>query len=260
MIPGITSSPLACLIHLNLTPRATIWLKEIYSRGGGKGGREPRRIGGRRGTGDGRRKGGKQERNSKILHCLSSSQRNKPNNVSWLPFNLLQGLKQKFRCEKSQHENLYSQQQQKKQHYFGWSWKPLIQAAYITGHEWDSMTHVQVCRLCQLCQCLLSVSPAVKILRKNDKVSLRSNVKCHQRPFWSISVFFGVVGKNPSMEDLPTSSFHTTVDHKTLKILLRGVNLCWRDATNQWSHWRAWSGSIYNPFFIFGQGQSRTPY
>ena len=87
-----------------------------------------------------------------------------------------------------------------------------------------------------------------------------SQVKCHQRPFWSISVFFGVVGKNPSMEDLPTSSFHTTVDHKTLKILLRGVNLGWRVATNQWSHWRAWSGSIYNPFFIFGQGQSRTPY
>ena len=25
------------------------------------------------------------------------------------------------------------------------------------------------------------------------------------------------------MEDLPTSSFHTTVDHKTLKILLRGA-------------------------------------
>ena len=57
--------------------------------------------------GDGRRKGGKQEGNSKrqafvICYCLSSSQRNKPNNVSWLPFNLLQGLKQNFICEKSQ--------------------------------------------------------------------------------------------------------------------------------------------------------------
>ena len=40
---------------------------------------------------------------------------------------------------------------------------------------------------------------------------------------------FGVVGKNPSMEDLPRSSLCTTVDHKTLKILPRGVNLCQLD-------------------------------
>ena len=38
--------------------------------------------------------------------------------------------------------------------------------------------------------------------------------------------FFGVVGKNPSMEDLPRDSLRTTVVHKALKILLRGVNLC----------------------------------
>ena len=42
------------------------------------------------------------------------------------------------------------------------------------------------------------------------------------------SVFFGVVGKNPSMKDLPGSSLRVTVVHKTLKILLHGVNLCGR--------------------------------
>ena len=140
--------------------------------GGGAGGWKPRRTGGRRGTGDGRRKGGKQEGNSKrqafvIWYCLSSSQRNKPNNVSWLPFNLLQGLKQNFICEKSQTRKFVLATTKKKQHYFGWSWKSLIQAAYITGHEWDSMTHVQVCRLCQSCQCLSSVSlqPVAKMMR-----------------------------------------------------------------------------------------------
>ena len=61
----------------------------------GTGGREPGRTGGGRGTGDGRRKGGKRdlydggkrERNSKRqafvnCYCSSSSQRNEPNNVS----------------------------------------------------------------------------------------------------------------------------------------------------------------------------------
>ena len=44
--------------------------------------------------------------------------------------------------------------------------------------------------------------------------------------------FFGVVGKNPSMEDLPGSSLRTTLVHKTLKILLRGVKLCRRNAAS----------------------------
>ena len=44
--------------------------------------------------------------------------------------------------------------------------------------------------------------------------------------------FFGVVAKNPSMEDLPGSSLRTTLVHKTLKILLRGVNLCRRNAAS----------------------------
>ena len=80
----------------------------MYS-GGGQGGREPGRTGGGRGTGDGRRKGGKRdlydggkrERNSKrqaFVNCYCSlfSQRNEPNNVSWLPFNVLRGPKSKF--------------------------------------------------------------------------------------------------------------------------------------------------------------------
>jgi len=56
-----------------------------------------------------------------------------------------------------------------------------------------------------------SVLLDVEILRKDDKAS---QVKCRQRR--SVLVFFGLVGKNPSMEDLPGSSLLTTVVHKTL--------------------------------------------
>ena len=73
---------------------------------------------------------------------------------------------------------------------------------------------------CVDCTCVSRVSVssvllAIEILRKNDKAS---QVKCRQRPFRSVSVFFGSVGKNPSMEDLPGhgSSLLTTVVHKTL--------------------------------------------
>ena len=50
-----------------------------------------------------------------------------------------------------------------------------------------------------------SVLLAVEILRKNDKTS---QVKCRQRPFRSVLVFFGSVGKNrvlgrPSWELAP---------------------------------------------------------
>ena len=49
-------------------------------------GREPGRTGGGRGTGDGRRKGGKRKRNSKgqtfvVYYCLSSSQKHEASNV-----------------------------------------------------------------------------------------------------------------------------------------------------------------------------------
>ena len=82
------------------------------------GGGSPGKQGG---TGDGRRKGGKrdlyngvkQERTSKrqafiICYCLSSSQRNEPNNVSWLPFNVLRCLKQNFVCKKSQKTKIHT--------------------------------------------------------------------------------------------------------------------------------------------------------
>ena len=93
------------------------------------------------------------------------------------------------------------------------------------------MTHVQVCRLCQSCQCLLSVSPAVKILRKNDKVSLRSNVKCHHKTILiGLSIF--QCGGEKSIHGKPSYKLIPYVDHKTLKILLRGVNLCQRDAAS----------------------------
>ena len=74
-----------------------------------------------------------------------------------------------------------------------------------------------------------SVSLAVEILRKNDKAS---QVKCRQRPFRSVLVFFGSLGKNLSMEDLPGSSLLTTVVSKTLKIFPRGVNLGRRNAAS----------------------------
>ena len=105
-------------------------------------------------------KGGKWERNWKrqaffICYCLSSSQRNEPNNVSWLPFNVLRGLKQNFICGKSQKSKIRTRD--KKKYYFRWNWKP-FQVAYIIGHEWDGMTHVDVCRLCQSCQCLVCLA------------------------------------------------------------------------------------------------------
>ena len=135
-------------------------------------------------------------------------------------------LKAKFVCEKSQKMKIHTRDK-KIQHYFLWNWKP-FQVVYIIGHEWDGMTCVELID-CVSRVSVSSVSLAVEILRKNNKAS---QVKCHQRPFWSVSVFFGVVGKNPSMEDLPGSLLRSTGVHKTLKILLRGVNLCWRNAAS----------------------------
>ena len=40
------------------------------------------------------------------------------------------------------------------------------------------------------------------------------------------------MGKNPSMEDLPGGSLRSTVVHKTLLILPRGVNLGGRNAAS----------------------------
>ena len=102
--------------------------------------------------------GGKRGRNSKrqafvICYCLSSSQRNEPKQR---PFNVLRGLKQYFICEKSQKTKILNRDK-KKRHYFRSNWKP-FQVAYIIGHEWDGITHVHVCRLCQSCNIPVSFS------------------------------------------------------------------------------------------------------
>ena len=61
--------------------------------------------------------------------------------------------------------------------------------------------------MCVDCVSRVSVSSVlldVEILRKDDKAS---QVKCRQR--WSVLAFFGLVGENPSMEDLSGSSLLT---------------------------------------------------
>ena len=117
-------------------------------------------------TGGGRRKGGKQDL-LKIAGSRREIQKGKlslfgtayhpvketnPTIVSWLPFNILRGWKQNFVCKKSQEAKIRTRDK-KKNSITSSEWKP-FQVAYIIGHEWDGMTHVQVCRLCQLCQCL----------------------------------------------------------------------------------------------------------
>ena len=139
--------------------------------------------------------------------------------------------------------------------------------------------HTYTCVDCVSRVSVSSVSLAVEILRKNDKAS---QVKCRQvkdhlpaficahifieretsgyeagqRPFWSVSVFLGVVGKNPSMEDLPGSSLRTTVVHKTLKILPRGVNLCRRNAASMIALESAEWFDLQHNFLFRTEGQS----
>ena len=50
--------------------------------------------------------------------------------------------------------------------------------------------------------------------------------------FFGVCVGGGGGGGNLSMEDLPGSSLRTTLVHKTLKILLRGVKLYLRNAAS----------------------------
>ena len=88
--------------------------------------------------------GGKRERNSKrqafainLLLLIIQSKK-------WTqqrPFNVLPG-------QKSQKTKIRTQDKKTAQHYFRWNWKP-FQVAYIIGHEWDGITHVHVCQLCQ---------------------------------------------------------------------------------------------------------------
>ena len=63
-----------------------------------------------------------------------------------------------------------------------------------------------------------------------------------------------MVGKNPSMEDLPGSSLRTTVVHKTPKILPRGVNSCrGRNAASMIALESAEWFDLQHNFFYFGQ-------
>ena len=103
--------------------------------------------------------GGKRGRNSKrqafvICYCLSSSQRNEPKQR---PFNVLRSLKQYFIFEKIQKSKILNRDKKKKRHYFRSNSKP-FQVAHIIGHEWDGITHVHVCRLCQSCNIPVSFS------------------------------------------------------------------------------------------------------
>ena len=117
-----------------------------------------------------------------LLLLLTSSQRNEPNNVSWLSFNVLRGLTQNFIRQKSQKTKMRIRDKiiKKNQHYLLWNWKP-FQLAYIIGHERDGMTHVSTVSVARVS--VSSVSLAVEIFCKNDKAS---QVKCRQRPLFSV--------------------------------------------------------------------------
>ena len=64
------------------------------------------------------------------------------------------------------------------------------------------------------------------------------------------------MGKNPSMEDLPGSSLRTTVVHKTLKILPRGVSLCRRNAAAMIALESAEWFDLQHNFLFRTEGQS----
>ena len=125
------------------------------------------------------------------LLLLTSSQRNQPNNVFRLLFIVLRGLKQNFIGEKSQKTKI----RKKKKNSITSGEIGNLSKSLMNEMAW----HMYGCVDCVSRVSVSSVSLAFEILRKNDK---SSQVKCRQRPFWSISVFFGVAGKNPSMEDL----------------------------------------------------------
>ena len=153
---------------------------------GGAGGAGARENMGREGYG--RREKKEREAGEKFkqasfryLLLLTFSQRNEPNNVSWLSFNVLRGLTQNFIRQKSQKTKMRIRDKiKKKQHYLLWNWKP-FQVAYIVGHERDGMTHVSTVSVARVSGS--SVSLAVEIFCKNDKAS---QVKCRQRPSFSM--------------------------------------------------------------------------
>ena len=62
------------------------------------------------------------------------------------------------------------------------------------------------------------------------------------------------------MEDLPGSSLRTTVVYKTLKILLRGVNLCRRNAASVIALESAEWFDLQHNFFILDKAKALSPY
>ena len=161
----------------------------------------------------------------RYLLLLTSSQRNEPNNVPWLPFNVFRGLTQNFIHEKSQNTKIRTRDEKKKKNSIT-SCEIGNLSKSLTSYDMNEIAwHMYTCVDCASRVSVSSVSLAVEILRKNDKAS---KVKCRQRPFSSVSVFFGVVGKNPSID---CSS-------------QEGMLL-------QWSLWRVRSGSIYNTSFYW---------
>ena len=121
--------------------------------------------------------GGKRKRNSKrqafVINLLLLIIQSK----KWTqqhPFNVLPG-------QKSQKTKIHTQDKKTAQHYFRWNWKP-FQVAYIIGHEWDGITHVHVCRLCQCLVCgetkeHLGVREAVVVTTLSTPPSLLSSVE-----------------------------------------------------------------------------------
>ena len=61
------------------------------------------------------------------------------------------------------------------------------------------------------------------------------------------------------MEDLPGSSLRTTVVYKTLKILLRGVNLCRRNAASVIALESAQWFDLQHNFFILDKPKHSLP-
>ena len=120
----------------------------------------------------------------RYLLLLTSSQRNEPNNFSWLPFNVLRGLKQNFIREKSQKTKGGTRDKKNRA-------LPSVQLEtfpsrlhHRTWMRWHDTCTRGTCVNCVSHVSVSSVSLAVEILRKNNKAS---RIKCRQRPFWSVS-------------------------------------------------------------------------
>ena len=163
---------------------------------GGAGARDNR--GGREGYGRREKKGRKAwslrwreagEKFKKASFCylllLTSSQRNEPNNVSWLPFNVLRGLKQNFIREKSPKRKVVLGVKKYKKALPSVKLKTFpSRLHHRTWMRWHDTCTLGTCVDCVSRVSVSSVWLAVEILRKNNKAS---QIKCRQRPFWWVS-------------------------------------------------------------------------